>query len=398
MAYYGGGYASTQFTAGYPPIAVQPGGLASYGGPYRVNQPAYYAGPSYSTTSDNDFQFGPSFPLNNYQYGGGGGGVYAPGSGYIGSYGVPTYAAENTSYYPYYQPNAPVQSQTFSHIPQQQVPLIEQQQQQSQSISGSQIQMQQASTPTPGGGGGVQTDDMCQLAPQIDAAYQAATGQRRQPVIKRQVITVPGQPARVQQVVRRLPTPTPDIIERVFVVKPHRDIVNLIIERPVTPPAQYRDRCVYGKPRRPLINPRIIRVPPRLQYEQQPPMSASPYQFSPPPQLPYFNSSYQFPQPGTMSQGQLSQSSQTQLLPPQMSQTQLDMRPKGYLIAPVQFDEANYVQTNSLNFVPPMPPTLSYAPNSPAVYGLGVPPTGPASPAYFASTAAYPTPFGARVF
>jgi hypothetical protein len=83
-------------------------------------------------------------------------------------------------------------------------------------------------------------DEFSQLAPQIEAAYEAATHHRRQPVIKRQVITVRARLAKVQQVVRRLPTPTPDIVERVFIVKPQRDIVNLVIERPGTPPAHTR--------------------------------------------------------------------------------------------------------------------------------------------------------------
>jgi len=106
-------------------------------------------------------------------------------------------------------------------------------------------------------------EDMTQLTPQIEAAYEEATGKRRQPVVKRQVITMPGEAGRVQQIVRRLPTPTPDLIERVFIVKPQRDLINLVIERPATPPVQYRDRTVYGKSRRPIINPKVVTVQPR---------------------------------------------------------------------------------------------------------------------------------------
>ena len=106
-------------------------------------------------------------------------------------------------------------------------------------------------------------EDMTQLTPQIEAAYEEATGKRRQPVVKRQVITMPGEAGRVQQIVRRLPTPTPDLIERVFIVKPQRDMINLVIERPATPPVQYRDRTVYGKSRRPIINPKVVTVQPR---------------------------------------------------------------------------------------------------------------------------------------
>jgi len=111
-------------------------------------------------------------------------------------------------------------------------------------------------------------EDVNQLTPQIEAAYEAATGKRRSPVVKRQVITIPGQTGRVQQVVRRLPTPTPDVIERVFIVKPQRDTINLIIERPNTPPVQYRDKMIYGKSRRPIINPKIVSVQSGNHYPQ----------------------------------------------------------------------------------------------------------------------------------
>ncbi len=123
-------------------------------------------------------------------------------------------------------------------------------------------------------------EDVNQLTPQIEAAYEAATGKRRSPVVKRQVITVPGQAGRVQQVVRRLPTPTPDVIERIFIVKPQRDTINLIIERPSTPPVQYKDKMIYGKSRRPIINPKIVSVQPSHYYPQ---LENAPYynQFQP---------------------------------------------------------------------------------------------------------------------
>jgi hypothetical protein len=186
----------------------------------------------------------------------------------------------------------------------------------------------------------------------------------------------------------------------VFIVKPQRDVVNLVIERPGTPPAQYKDRTVMGKQRRPLINPRIIRVAPRTPtFSPQPPQqqqqqlqyqasyqaaSATPQfqQFvhalpAPSPILnvqtvrvpsssAYHQSAYQatstqpptaqtpqpalsstqFAQQAQTSQAQMSQPSQSQLLPQQMSQAQLSSSQqqqqtgKGYLIAPVQYDDA----------------------------------------------------------
>jgi hypothetical protein len=97
---------------------------------------------------------------------------------------------------------------------------------------------------------------------------------RRQPVLRRQVIKVPGPVGRIQQVVRRLPTPQPDLIERVYVVKPQRDVVNLLIERPGTPPPQVQERKVVGRAHRPVINQQVVRVAPRV--VQQPVAVAQP--------------------------------------------------------------------------------------------------------------------------
>ena len=114
------------------------------------------------------------------------------------------------------------------------------------------------------------------LAPQIEAAYEAAALHRRQPVIRRQVIQVPGNPGQVRQIVRRVPTPIPDVIERVFVVKPQRDVVNLVIERPTTPPPQVKNRTIVAKARKPVINSQVVRVAPRS--IQQAPAQVQPVQ------------------------------------------------------------------------------------------------------------------------
>jgi len=346
-------------------------GLASYGGAYKVNQPAYYAGPSYSTTSDNDFLnslpiagYGAQVPYSSQSgYGGGGGGQNGHQLGsYAGnSYMQEQYICQQISYgTPQPVSAAPVGSnRSYS---------------QHQYSSYSQAQLPSSSAVAAD-----QTADLSQLAPQIEAAYEAATGQqRRQPVIKRQVITIPGAPGRVQQIVRRLPTPTPDIIERVFIVKPQRDVVNLIIERPGTPPAQYKDRTIMGKPRKPLINPMIVRVAARSQlqyqatgyasnqqqYQQMPALNlqrvapsssyhqyqhqhgvgATPVQplqqdssqghLSPQPQQPAL-SSQQYSQ-ARLSQHALSQASQSQLQPQPFSKSQLQ---KGFVIAPIQYED-----------------------------------------------------------
>jgi hypothetical protein len=92
---------------------------------------------------------------------------------------------------------------------------------------------------------------------------------RRPPVLRRQVIKVPGPAGRVQQVVRRIPTPQPDVIEKVYVVKPQRDVVNLVIERPGTPPPQIKETREVEPPHRPVITQQVVKVAPRTQIQQQ---------------------------------------------------------------------------------------------------------------------------------
>jgi len=113
---------------------------------------------------------------------------------------------------------------------------------------------------------GFQLDE--QTVAEIESRLSYLRG-RRQAVLRRQIIKVPGPGGRVQQVVRRLQTPPPDLIERVYVVKPQRDVVNLLIERPGTPPPQVQERRVVGKPHRPVINQQVVRVAPRTQVNAQ---------------------------------------------------------------------------------------------------------------------------------
>ena len=107
-----------------------------------------------------------------------------------------------------------------------------------------------------------------QLDEQLNAEIETrlvTIGQRRAPVLRRQIIRVPGPAGRVQQVVRRLPTPQPDVIERVVVSKPQRDVINLLIERPGTPPPQVQERRVVARAHKPTITQQIVRVAPRTQ-------------------------------------------------------------------------------------------------------------------------------------
>lgn len=102
-----------------------------------------------------------------------------------------------------------------------------------------------------------------QLQQQVDQIVQSLQ-QYKRPVLRRQVITVPSScPGRVACLTRRLPTPAPDIIERITVVKPPRDVVNLTIEKPTQPGPCFQQREICGKSRKPLIQPRVVSVPPR---------------------------------------------------------------------------------------------------------------------------------------
>lgn len=292
MAYYGQ-YAIPQQTSvqqfyqAYPPSA----GLASYGGAsaYRMSsQPNYYNGPTYSTTSESE-NFGSNLPVAGYGNSGYNTGYQGYGAN-IGSYGAQTYT---TDAYGYNQPSAYPRNED--------------------------------------------------MTPQIEAAYEAATSQRRQPVIKRQVITVPGAPGKVQQIVRRLPTPTPDIVERVFVVKPQRDVVNLVIERPGTPPAQYKDRTIIGKPRKPLINPLVVRVAsrsyPSSHQQQFVQALPAPTSNTADPTMSY---TYQAQPTSSQAQQTLSRQYQTNLSETRLSQgshTQLNQQ-QNFVVAPVQYDDS----------------------------------------------------------
>jgi hypothetical protein len=69
----------------------------------------------------------------------------------------------------------------------------------------------------------------------------------KRPMLRRQVVTVPAScPGRVLNITRRLPTPPPDIVERITVVKPPRDVVNLCIEKPCQPGPCFQQRQICG--------------------------------------------------------------------------------------------------------------------------------------------------------
>jgi hypothetical protein len=58
----------------------------------------------------------------------------------------------------------------------------------------------------------------------------------------------------VKQIVQRLPAPLPDVIERLTIVHPNQDIINVITERPPTPPPQIIKKTVVEPKMPPIIN------------------------------------------------------------------------------------------------------------------------------------------------
>ena len=81
---------------------------------------------------------------------------------------------------------------------------------------------------------------------------------KKESALYRQVITVPGPPGRMLTAYRRLPTPEPDVLQRVYVVKPQRDVIDLVIQCPSSPAAHLTERTIYSRPHRPVIIPRIV--------------------------------------------------------------------------------------------------------------------------------------------
>lgn len=66
----------------------------------------------------------------------------------------------------------------------------------------------------------------------------------RVPQVHKEVTKVPGVPGQVKEVIKRLPTPTADLIEKTFIEQPGQDTINVIYERPTTPPPNIVEKRV----------------------------------------------------------------------------------------------------------------------------------------------------------
>jgi len=85
----------------------------------------------------------------------------------------------------------------------------------------------------------------------------------RAPQVFKEVTKVPGAPGQVHEVIKRLPTPTADLIDKTIIEYPGQDVVNVVYERPTTPPPNVVERRLVEAPPPAQVNCYERRVPHR---------------------------------------------------------------------------------------------------------------------------------------
>ncbi|CAF3379670.1 unnamed protein product [Rotaria socialis] len=108
----------------------------------------------------------------------------------------------------------------------------------------------------------------------VSVGNSAPVAARRQAQYRRQVIRLPDPPqGPARQVRRRLPTPEPDVLERVYIQRAGPDIIEEITEIPQTPPPRVHEKTVVEPAGPPRVIKRVIRVQGRsagaASYQQQ---------------------------------------------------------------------------------------------------------------------------------
>ncbi|KAI0988082.1 hypothetical protein GJ496_004605 [Pomphorhynchus laevis] len=93
--------------------------------------------------------------------------------------------------------------------------------------------------------------------------YQCGTGQMECGRVFRQVIALPEPPPEPIYNRQRLPTPPPDIYERILVCRPPRKIMYNIVEQPTCPPPVVRNQYVMGNAEPPSVMNQVMHVPPK---------------------------------------------------------------------------------------------------------------------------------------
>jgi hypothetical protein len=98
----------------------------------------------------------------------------------------------------------------------------------------------------------------------------------RPPQIYKEFTKIPGAPGKVHEVVRRLPTPTADVIDKTIIEQPGQDVINVVYERPLTPPPNVVERRLVEAPPPTQVNCFERRVPhrPRQTYVTSAPAQA----------------------------------------------------------------------------------------------------------------------------
>ena len=102
------------------------------------------------------------------------------------------------------------------------------------------------------------TGTLSEVLNEITEKVGQTIGQNKEPCLYRQVITVPGPPGKMLTAYRRLPSPQPDVLQRVYIVKPQRDVIDLVISCQNALAAQLTERTIYSRPHKPIIIPRLV--------------------------------------------------------------------------------------------------------------------------------------------
>lgn len=85
----------------------------------------------------------------------------------------------------------------------------------------------------------------------------------RTPQVFREVTKVPGAPGKVTEVIKRLPTPAADVIDRTIIELPGQDVINVVYERPSSPPPNVVEKRLVEPPPPTQVNCFERRVPHR---------------------------------------------------------------------------------------------------------------------------------------
>jgi len=106
--------------------------------------------------------------------------------------------------------------------------------------------------------------EICAMVDDIIASIPPELCGVRPPSHRREVVHQRSRcPPRVATLRRRMPSPEGDTVERITVIQPPQDHINIIIEKPCMPPPCVSQREEYDNSRPPIIHRNVVCVPPR---------------------------------------------------------------------------------------------------------------------------------------